>query len=673
MITNRTAGKIAKKIFIILVIIITLIYGKQASADTKNTNFENFTLGTVDGQNGWSSGGQPPSHTVYDSGVVLNTYGYPSFGTKSFRISNAITSSGFGNQTFSQSLSNEAGETAASTSTYSGGVRQPYFEAQWDFASADPGAEQVGLAMTASPDEGDGSRMSWIQMLDTPTGLQLNFIDYQDSLSDFVQTSIATSLSRTVPHTVKITMQFIDGPANDIVKIYLDGALIHIGTSWEGYARAAGGATNPVDSILFRLAGAAAPANLGKGFLIDNFSSFSGVGAPPAIIPPVTGGTATSTAVDLSSAGNFVVLSKTGITDTSSSTITGNVGTSPITGAAIGLTCAQVTGNIYSVDTSGPLPCRITNSSLLGTAVNNMVTAYNDATARTNPNDTDLYSGNIGGKTFAPGLHKWNTDVTIPTDVTLNGNSNDVWIFQVGGNLNIASGPSLSSGTKIILTGGAQPSNIFWQVGGTTGATLGTYSTFNGNILSAKQIILQTGALLHGRALAQTQVTLDSNTISISSTTTPPVITPPTPVEPITHTESKGGTSRPLTMVTTIQTTSQTVTNPGVTTNFETVINPGVTADSANHTTSIPSAHFETHLSQGNTSNNRNDVRRLQTLLATDKSIYPEGLITGYFGPLTYQAVGRLQVVNHIIDSDDSGFGIVGPLTRALLQKKFGY
>jgi hypothetical protein len=233
----------------------------------------------VDGQFGWTSGhiGHGPSGPpIFDVAVVANTYGYPDFGTKSLRISNASTSTSFGDQTFSVSLANDAGETTASNSTYSGGIRQPYFEAQWDIASTVPGSEQPGLSITASPDEGDGARMSWLQMQDTPTGLKFNFNDYQDSVANFVQTTIATGINRAVPHTVKITMQFIEGPNNDIVKVYLDGVLIHTGTSWEDYARGAGGATNPVDSIMFRASGTAAPATLGNGFLIDNFSSYSG-------------------------------------------------------------------------------------------------------------------------------------------------------------------------------------------------------------------------------------------------------------------------------------------------------------------------------------------------------------------------------------------------------------
>ena len=210
----------------------------------------------------------------------------------------------------------------------------------------------------------------------------------------------------------------------------------------------------------------------------------------------------------------FVILSKSGITNISTSAITGNIGTSPISGTAItGLDdCLQVVGTIYTVTTAGP-PCRVVAPTLLTAAVSAMEAAYTAAAGRTNPTATELGDGNIGGMTLAPGLYKWSTDVDIQTDVTLSGGANDVWIFQIAGDLSIAAKGDLASGIKVLLSGGAQASNVFWQVGGATGATLGTYSTFNGTILSAKQIILSTGAVLNGRAWAQSQVTLDTNTI----------------------------------------------------------------------------------------------------------------------------------------------------------------
>jgi hypothetical protein len=174
---------------------------------------------------------------------------------------------------------------------------------------------------------------------------------------------------------------------------------------------------------------------------------------------------------------------------------------------------------------------------LVDNAVLDMGTAYVDAAGRTNPTATELGAGLIGGMTLAPGLYKWSTDVTISTNVTLSGSANDVWIFQIAGNLNVASAGSLASGTKILLTGGAKAANVFWQIGGVTGATLGTYSTFNGTILTQKQVILQTGAVLYGRALAQTQVTLDASVVTAPAVTNPnPDPTPTSSYNPTAET-----------------------------------------------------------------------------------------------------------------------------------------
>jgi len=216
-------------------------------------------------------------------------------------------------------------------------------------------------------------------------------------------------------------------------------------------------------------------------------------------------------AVNLRSAGNFVILSKAGISTTGTTSIVGNIGVSPIAATAItgfGLILdhsntfsrsSLVTGKVYAADYAAPTP------TMLTTAVSDMQTAYTDAAGRTLPNFTELGAGNIGGLTLRPGLYKWSSAVTIPTNVTLSGGENDVWIFQIAQTLGI------SSGKQVILSGDAKAKNIFWQVAGVT--TLGTTSRFNGNILSQTAIVLQTGARLNGRALAQTAVTLDANTV----------------------------------------------------------------------------------------------------------------------------------------------------------------
>ena len=210
--------------------------------------------------------------------------------------------------------------------------------------------------------------------------------------------------------------------------------------------------------------------------------------------------------VALGAAANFAILSKTGITNVATSVITGDIGTSPITGAAIvGLDCIQVVGKIIAVDPTGPA-CSETNSVYLTTAVSDMEIAYTDAAGRTSPTTTELNAGELGGLTVAPGLHKWGTNVLISTDVKLSGGANDVWIFQIAGDL------TQSNGIHVNLEGGAQAKNIFWQVAGQV--KIGTTAHFAGTVLSKTLIALKTSAQFTGRALAQTAVTLESNALS---------------------------------------------------------------------------------------------------------------------------------------------------------------
>jgi hypothetical protein len=210
--------------------------------------------------------------------------------------------------------------------------------------------------------------------------------------------------------------------------------------------------------------------------------------------------------VNLGLAGNFAILSKSGITDVYKSTITGDIGASPITGAAILVTCTEVAGAIYSVDAAGPLPCVVKNPSMLTTAIGNMQTAYTDAAGRPNPDFVNVGAGSIGGQTFTPGLYKWTSAVIIPADITISGGPNAVWIFQIAGTLR------MSSAVKVILKGGAQAKNIYWQVA--SAVTMGTTSHFEGIILGQTGINLQTGASINVRMLSQTAVTLQMNTVT---------------------------------------------------------------------------------------------------------------------------------------------------------------
>ena len=225
--------------------------------------------------------------------------------------------------------------------------------------------------------------------------------------------------------------------------------------------------------------------------------------------------------VNLGSASRFAVLAKAGISTTGTTSVGGDIGVSPIDSTAItgfGLIMdssvqfsrsSLVTGKVYAADYTVPTPAKMTE------AVSDMEIAFTDAAGRTLPDATELYAGNLSGRTLAPGLYKWSTGVLINSEVTLAGPAGAVWIFQIAGNL------TMGSGAKVLVSGGAQAGNIFWQVGGGVGVEIGTTAHLEGTILGAKAIHLQTGASLHGRALAQTAVTLEANPITIPN----PIVT----------------------------------------------------------------------------------------------------------------------------------------------------
>lgn len=211
-------------------------------------------------------------------------------------------------------------------------------------------------------------------------------------------------------------------------------------------------------------------------------------------------------AVPLGGAGNFAILSKSGITDVPSSAISGNVGTSPISGAFIGITCAEVSGVIYAVDAAGPA-CAVADPVLLTAAIGDMQTAYTDAAGR--PAGVGPFlnvgAGTVANQTLVAGTYTWGSNVTIPTNLILNGGPDDVWIFQITGKLDI------SPNMRVMLSGGAQARNIFWQVTGAV--TLDTNSHVEGNVLAQTNIAMLTGASINGRLLAQTAATLQQNVV----------------------------------------------------------------------------------------------------------------------------------------------------------------
>lgn len=222
-----------------------------------------------------------------------------------------------------------------------------------------------------------------------------------------------------------------------------------------------------------------------------------------------------STGVNLRTAGDFVILSKTGITNVPTSDITGDVGASPIDANAIKPTCAEITGTVYGADATyaGGAACfkgTAPDNLLVANAVLDMGTAYTNTAGRTLPDFTELYAGDLSMKTLVPGLYKWSNNVVINAGgVTLSGSASDIWIFQIAGDLTQA------ANVNVTLSGGAVASNVFWQVAGGAGATLGAGAHFEGTILAAKAITLGNLATVNGRLLADSSVVLSANTVTL--------------------------------------------------------------------------------------------------------------------------------------------------------------
>lgn len=201
------------------------------------------------------------------------------------------------------------------------------------------------------------------------------------------------------------------------------------------------------------------------------------------------------TAPSLGSARSFAVLAGSTVTNTGPSVIAGDLGVSPgsaVTGFPPGIVSS---GTIHAAD------------AVAGAAQVSLTTAYNALAAQ--GCTQDLTGQDLGGKTLTPGVYCFSTSAQLTGVLTLDaqGNANAVFIFKIGSTLTTASGSS------VLLINGGSPCNVFWQIG--SSATLGTTTSFTGNILALTSITLTTGATVTGRALARNgAVTLDSNTIS---------------------------------------------------------------------------------------------------------------------------------------------------------------
>lgn len=265
--------------------------------------------------------------------------------------------------------------------------------------------------------------------------------------------------------------------------------------------------------------------------------------------PVVCGGASGANCVDLLSAANYVILDEATVTFTpiatitTTPTITGNIGLSPaaasfLTGFPTSppldstlcfSTSTQVTGKLYAADYQASAGCTTVpdTKTLLTTAVGDKNTAYAAAAAKPtsggglpagSPTEcpgvgamSDSTNNQPAGGGFPltglpAGVYTCTVNITIPGTLTLNGNATDVWVFKTTGSL------AQATGTNVLLTGGALPQNVFWQVAG--GVLINGTAHMEGVVMSATNIQLITGATVTGRLLAATGVLMDSNTVT---------------------------------------------------------------------------------------------------------------------------------------------------------------
>jgi hypothetical protein len=248
--------------------------------------------------------------------------------------------------------------------------------------------------------------------------------------------------------------------------------------------------------------------------------------------------------VGLGTDGSFAVLAGQAVTNTGSSTINGDLGVSP--GAAVtGFPPGTVNGTIHEAD------------AVAAQAQLDLTTAYNDAAGRT---PFVAVPADLTGLTLTPGVYNNSSALALTGALTLNaqGNPSAVFIFQAGSTLITGSGSSVN------LINGAQPCNVFWKVG--SSATLGTTTSFVGNILALSSISMDSGVTLDGRALARNgSVTLINDTITAAQCATPLTTTGTgsgsgTGTGSGTTTGTGGGTGSGKAL---LQTTPSSLTKPG--------------------------------------------------------------------------------------------------------------
>lgn len=207
---------------------------------------------------------------------------------------------------------------------------------------------------------------------------------------------------------------------------------------------------------------------------------------------------ASAAAVDLGTAGPFVVLGGASVTNTGPSVLNGELGVSPGTSlTGFGLP-AVVNGATHQTD------------SVANIAQGSLTTAYNVAAAEPVLVGNDLTGQDLGGLTLTPGTYGFSSSAGLTGALTLDalGDPNAQFVFKIGSTLTTASASS------VLLVNGASPCNVYWQVG--SSATLGSTTAFQGNLMTLADITLNNGASVLGRVLARTAgaITLDNNVLT---------------------------------------------------------------------------------------------------------------------------------------------------------------